>query len=195
MAPLAPGLFSMMTFCPIRGLSLSAMRRATRSVGPPAGKATTRRTMREGKSCARVCAAARQDSATSARAVFERIGNHISISPALNEAVHCWPSSCPPLSWSPPALANLDRLFGAHSSPAPMLAARADGWYHPARLDCATQHRPCTALTMGECSLHCPSRQQRKGGDPVSHCHSPRLPAPVSWILPVMGVHAIGRIV
>ena len=44
------------------------------------------------------------------------------------------------------------------------------------------------ALTMGECPLNCANRQQRKGGDPVSHCLSPRLAAPVSWILPAMGV-------
>jgi len=47
---------------------------------------------------------------------------------------------------------------------------------------------------MGECPLNCANRQQRKGGDPVSHCLSPRLAAPVSWILPAMGVHAIWRV-
>jgi hypothetical protein len=36
--------------------------------------------------------------------------------------------------------------------------------------------------------LDCGRRQQLKGGDPVSHCQSPRSPAPVSWILASMGV-------
>jgi hypothetical protein len=32
---------------------------------------------------------------------------------------------------------------------------------------------------------------QQKGGDPVSHCPSPRSPASVSWILASMGVRAV----
>src|SRR5262245_47681984 len=68
MAPFAPGLFSMMTFWPSTALSLSAMRRATKSVGPPAGKATTMRMTRLGKSCARAGAATSHASAASTTA-------------------------------------------------------------------------------------------------------------------------------
>src|SRR5262245_54417869 len=74
MAPFAPGLFSMMTFWPSSALSLSAMSRATKSVGPPAGKATTTRMTRLGKSCARAGAATSHASAvsTTAQAVLRR---------------------------------------------------------------------------------------------------------------------------
>jgi len=40
-AALAPGLFSMMMFWPRMPFSLSARTRATKSVGPPGGNATT----------------------------------------------------------------------------------------------------------------------------------------------------------
>jgi hypothetical protein len=54
-APLAPGRFSTKTLCPSELLSRSDKSRATKSVVPPAVKATTSRIGREGKSCA--CAA------------------------------------------------------------------------------------------------------------------------------------------
>src|SRR5947199_8264027 len=48
-------------------LTLSARSRATKSVGPPAGKATTRRTARVGKSCALALGAGPNSAATHAR--------------------------------------------------------------------------------------------------------------------------------
>jgi len=44
---------------------------------------------------------------------------------------------------------------------------------------------------MRDISVHCARRQQPKGGDPVSHCLSPRLPASVSWILASQGVRTV----
>jgi hypothetical protein len=50
--PAAPVLFSTTTGWPSEARSLSAIRRAGMSLGPPAGKPTTMRTWREGNSCA-----------------------------------------------------------------------------------------------------------------------------------------------
>src|SRR5579883_2934133 len=71
-APLAPARFSTMTFCPSRPLSLSARSRATKSVGPPAGKATTMRMVRDVSSCARPAAGANNASANKKQGVARR---------------------------------------------------------------------------------------------------------------------------
>src|SRR3954469_22351418 len=47
------------------------------------------------------------------------------------------------------------------------------------------------ALTIAECSVNYASRQQLKGGDPVSHCLSPRSPASVSWVPTSTGLGAV----
>lgn len=52
MMPLAPPRFSTTTVWPSSALILSANSRATASTPPPGGKLTTRRTGREGLSCA-----------------------------------------------------------------------------------------------------------------------------------------------
>src|SRR3979490_793926 len=69
MAPLAPGLFSTTMFCPSEAFALSASCRATKSVVPPAAKATTSRIGRFGESCAAAPPAAR--TAASAAAINE----------------------------------------------------------------------------------------------------------------------------
>ena len=46
------------------------------------------------------------------------------------------------------------------------------------------------SLTMPESPLSCCIVQQPKGGDPVSHCLSPRSPASLSWIVTSTEVRA-----
>src|SRR5262249_30996728 len=110
---------------PSSGLSLSAMRRATKSVGPPAGKATTMRMTREGKSCAWMSAAANANNAmnTAAKAVFNR-SNRISTSEnydlnallLLDVPLIAWRSALPPVGRTAMASRIIDRPFSAYSS-------------------------------------------------------------------------------
>src|SRR5262249_25981879 len=290
------------------------MRRATKSGGPPAGKATTMRMTRDGKSCAWMSAAANANNAvnTAAKVVFNCSGKRISTSQnydlnarlVLDVSLIAWRSA---LHQSDAPRWPHESLIG-HSAPIhrapPMISARADAnpghnglgrttskeKSHEAQIGCRRAsiaarhadirgrilHRPrhrqqkvqhreqeadigqsdagrrrlqdqegganraegcrrlqglsigkdsgtflrpkpdasgfggeqlltrrsvssCArllrprgpALTMRQRPVDYAHRQQPKGGDPVSHCLSPRLPASVSWILASMGVAAI----
>src|SRR5262245_61899724 len=75
MVPPAPGRFSITIGCPIAVLSWVATSRATKSVPPPAGKGTIRRTGFVGQSCATAGDAHRIRTAptTAARSTVERV--------------------------------------------------------------------------------------------------------------------------